>query len=166
MKANVRDATKRTFLVPDGKGNTTLWSYTGRPQSEPVFDSKLRRLTEDFSFTNEDTGYVKTVKAGFEWDGASIPRWYWWRFQPHDPKVEIPSLDHDEEYTHHKGERHNADRRFKGLLISEANGQWKSNVMYQAVNHFGGGPWNKGLEETEAKKRWFNKLWPWSKKEL
>ena len=53
-------------------------------------------LLEDWSYVLAD-GTVVTIKAGFIFDGASVPRIFWWFLSPVDILL-IPALMHDYGY--------------------------------------------------------------------
>ena len=126
-----------------------------RPVSVPVHGGKLRRLVEDFIIyeVNSEGIVIRTltIKAGFEWDGASIPRWYWWRYQPHDTMCEVASLVHDYLYKYGIGTREEADVLFRRLMLCEANGAWKSGVMYAGVRVGGYKGWDSDRKKQIAK---------------
>ena len=117
-------------------GGIVSYTYAERPQSETVPGKRLRRLTKNFLITLDD-GMDLLIPKGFEWDGASIPNWYWFRYQPFDPMNEIASLVHDFLYVKGLLTRARADEIFHNLMLCEQNGAWKAGVMYLAVRALG-----------------------------
>jgi hypothetical protein len=82
------------------------------------------------------------VPAGFEWDGASIPR-FLWRIvdSPFQPDLMVPSLVHD--YLYSQGDksgyiREQADKLFKKLLIANGVDEDLAKTMYAGVKVGGG----------------------------
>ena len=75
-----------------------------------------------------------TVMRGFEWDGASIPRFAWvFVGTPADDDFLIPSLFHDALYCSKLVSRKRADLIFYKLLRREGVGRFKASILYRAV---------------------------------
>lgn len=80
------------------------------------------------------------IPAGFNWDGASVPRLFQNVF-PKWGKYAVASLVHDWLYANNIGKRREADRIFLHLM-SEAGVNWLGrHIMYLAVRLFGGAVW-------------------------
>ena len=77
------------------------------------------------------------VKAGFKWNGASIPRVLWSTVgSPFQPKFMAPSMVHD--YLYSIGDksglnRRQADKLFKKLLLANGVEESLAETMYSAV---------------------------------
>ena len=90
-------------------------------------------------------GLLVEIKHGFEWDGASIPRWAWSiAGHPKDDDVIVPSLFHDGLYSSKLVSRWKADRIFYKLLRREGVGRFKANYMFWAVRVGGSKGYKKG----------------------
>jgi hypothetical protein len=82
------------------------------------------------------------IPEGFEWDGASIPR-FLWRIvsSPFQPDLMVPSLVHD--YLYSQGDksgydREQADELFKKLLMANGVDDDLAETMYAGVRIGGG----------------------------
>jgi hypothetical protein len=90
-----------------------------------------------------DTGHG-IVPAGFETDGASVPRLLWWLFNPmgryakaavlHDHRiVGIADIDDNKVYATY---RKAADKQFRGYMIILGVAKWRAYPMYWGVRAF------------------------------
>lgn len=105
-----------------------------------------RELSENFGFTlSSERGFVyATIKAGYHWNGASIPKAFWSLIGgPFSGKYALASLIHDLLYDVHYTLRREADDIFLQVMKMEGVGKLKRWLMYQAVRRFGGKPWKK-----------------------
>ena len=87
------------------------------------------------------------IPAGFESDGASVPRFFWRTvFPPGDPAALMPAFVHDYVYrTHPDGwTRDEADRAFKLLLLDSGVPSARANLAYWGVRMFGASAWKAG----------------------
>ena len=100
-------------------------------------------LVEPFSFIGAD-GSLYTIPAGFESDGASVPRFFW-RFM--SPKFDSLTLEasvmHDFGYERHIGTRAQVDAKYYSDLVAYGYPRWKAKVTYYAVRIFGGPHWKR-----------------------
>lgn len=84
--------------------------------------------------------YVFTIKKGYIWDGASIPRLAWRIIGAKtDPRFLIPSMIHDVlcENHHFAGnDRYFADKVFERLLFVSGVSAWKRWAMFHTVDNF------------------------------
>ena len=88
-----------------------------------------------------------TIPAGFESDGASVPRFFWRLvFPPGDSKALHAAFVHDYIYrTHPAGwTRADADKVFRELLVAGGIPAWRANLAYCGVRWFGGKSWKEG----------------------
>jgi len=131
-----------------------------QPDVRPISD-KLYRLYEDYTHA-DNSGKVRrgtllwTVKAGFEYDGASVP-WYLWSIAGlhNDGLMRAASLIHDYIYIA-KGRvivdwggircyirvtRKQADDLFLHMLKESGMGWRKRNTAYLAVRAWGWTYW-------------------------
>jgi hypothetical protein len=107
------------------------------------------RLVEDYQATS--LGVVVEVRAGFLFDGASIPRMFW-RVVGH-PLMGRPlpgGLIHDALYASHLTDREQADAIFLDLLARNGVPWAKRRTMYFAVRACGGFAWKRGSGEIKA----------------
>jgi hypothetical protein len=97
-------------------------------------------VAEPYALTVD--GWHISISVGFEFDGASIPRFFW-RVVGHPMQGEaLPaSLIHDAMYRTRLMDKEQADNLFYRLLRINEVGRIKSWLMYRAVKHFGGGSW-------------------------
>ena len=112
----------------------------------------VEELREDWSVAVNvgNTVYSINVRAGFEFDGASIPR-FLWRVCGHP--MEIPrlaaALAHDWLYASHKTSRETADMIYRAICRKMGISALRAAVEYRALRMFGGGAW-KGHIADEA----------------
>lgn len=88
-----------------------------------------------------------TVPAGFESDGASVPRFFWRIvFPPGDTRALRAAFVHDWIYrTHPEGwSREAADNLFRRVLIEDGVSRSSAALAYYGVRLFGGGAWEAG----------------------
>ena len=87
------------------------------------------------------------IPAGFESDGASVPRMFWASvFPPGDSKALRPALIHDFIYRTHpeRWTRKMADDAFLELLIAAGISKWRAYKAYWGVRLFGNAAWEAG----------------------
>ena len=85
-----------------------------------------------------------TVPAGFESDGASVPRFFWRIvFPPGDTKALRAAFLHDYIYrTHPAGwTKAQADDLFRKILIEDGVSRTSAALAYYGVRLFGGSSW-------------------------
>ena len=102
---------------------------TNQPESRPAAHG-WEKLTK--AFTYKDI----TIKKGYEWDGASIP-WFFWLFvgSPFLPQFRRSSLIHDYFCDEDNNlDRKEGDKLFQKLLIEDQNSWLVSRLMYRAVS--------------------------------
>lgn len=88
-----------------------------------------------------------TVPAGFQSDGASVPRFFWRVvFPPGDSRALFAAFIHDYIYrTHPKGwSKEDADDAFRDLLLQDGVPSTRANLAYWGVRLFGGPAWRAG----------------------
>lgn len=93
-----------------------------------------------------------TIPAGFESDGASVPRFFWRIvFPPGDPPAMLAAFVHDFIYrTHPKGyDRKEADRAFKILLLDNGVSAVQAHLAYWGVRLGGRAAWKAGGKKTK-----------------
>jgi hypothetical protein len=89
-------------------------------------------------------GVTITVPAGFECDGASVPRFLWDSVSPQiDPRTLAGSIAHDFIYRRHPAgwTRFDADEMFYDIIREDGLSWWKSQKAYFGVRLFGGNAW-------------------------
>ena len=102
-------------------------------------------LLEDV--TVEVLGYKITVKAGFDFDGASIPKWLWSIYgSPLNGNYVVASLIHDGLYASQKVSKSLSDKIFLDTMKQSNVGYIKRTSMYLAVKMFGGKDWKEANE--------------------
>ena len=87
-----------------------------------------------------------SVPAGFESDGASVPRFFWRLvFPPGDSQALRAAILHDYIYREHPHgwTREDADKLFLTLLESDGVPRLRALLAYWGVRLFGGRSWKK-----------------------
>jgi hypothetical protein len=103
-------------------------------------------LLEDFEF--DFKGETIIVPKSFCYDGASIPSIGWQMiYSPFDPIVMLPSLVHDWIYSNHQVQKSDADKALKKLLQDNGVPWGKLQVIYRAVEAFGGAAWENSTDD-------------------
>lgn len=121
-------------------------AFTLTPSNPPgEWDGETYRVESGLAWSYNGTGY--SVPRGFLIDGASIPRFYRWRFSPWGKWIRAATV-HDWLYRtkEHGLSRKEADQIFRELMKQEGVGWWTRNVMYRAVRFGGWKAWrlNRG----------------------
>ena len=94
--------------------------------------------------TVESLGYSVTVKKGFDFDGASIPKWLWSIYgSPLNGNYVVASLIHDGLYASQKVSKRVSDKIFLDVMKQLNVGYIKRTSMYLAVKMFGGKDWKE-----------------------
>ena len=110
-----------------------------------IVDENVYILLEDVVI--ESLGYKTTVKAGFDFDGASIPKWLWSIYgSPLNGDYVVASLIHDGLYASQKVSKSVSDKIFLDIMKQSNVGYIKRTSMYLAVKLFGGKAWKKSNE--------------------
>ena len=95
----------------------------------------------------ESLGYKIVVKAGFDFDGASIPKWLWSIYgSPLNGNYVVASLIHDGLYASQIVSKSLSDKIFLDLMKQSKVGYVKRTSMYLAVKMFGGKDWKEANE--------------------
>ena len=121
-----------------------------------IVDEDVFILLEDVVV--ESLGYKITVKAWFDFDGASIPQALWSVYgNPLSGKFRIAALVHDALYASEKVPRELADAIFLDLMKQHKVGYIKRQTMYYAVRSAGWYVWRGHTkEEVEKYKEFIN----------
>jgi hypothetical protein len=91
-------------------------------------------------------GKVVIVPAGFESDGASVPRFLWSSVSPQiDPRTLAAAIAHDYIYRNHPEgwTREMADDMFYDICRSDGLSWWSSQKAYWGIRLFGGSAWRE-----------------------
>ena len=113
---------------------------------------KVNIIKEDVFILLEDVvveslGYKITVKKGFDFDGASIPKWLWSIYgSPLNGNYVVASLIHDGLYASQIVSKNLSDKIFLDIMKQSNVGYIKRTSMYLAVKLFGGKAWKKSNE--------------------
>jgi len=104
-------------------------------------------LLTDFSYENEKIKV--TAKAGFEFDGASIPKFFWRAVgHPFSFKLLRPAVIHDICYATECFEREYSDDLFEEMLDFAGVSELVENSMYYAVRIGGDDVWEENTEKS------------------
>ena len=110
-----------------------------------IVDDNVFILFEDVVV--ESLGYNITVKKGFDFDGASIPKWLWSIYgSPLNGNYVVASLIHDGLYASQKVSKRVSDKIFLDVMKQSNVGYIKRTSMYLAVKMFGGKDWKEASE--------------------
>ena len=110
-----------------------------------IVNENLFILSQDK--TVESLGYSVTVKKGFDFDGASIPKWLWSIYgSPLNGDYVVASLIHDGLYASQKVSKSLSDKIFLDVMKQSKVGYVKRTSMYLAVKLFGAKDWKKANE--------------------
>ena len=110
---------------------------------------KVNIIKEDVFILSEDKtveslGYRGTIKKGFDFDGASIPKWLWSIYgSPLNGNYVVASLIHDGLYASQKISKKISDKIFLDIMKQSNVGYIKRTSMYLAVKMFGGKDWKE-----------------------
>ena len=119
-----------------------------------IINENLFILSQDK--TVESLGYKITVKAGFDFDGASIPQALWSVYgNPLSGKFRIAALVHDALYASEYFPRELADDIFLDLMKQHEVGYIKRKTMYYAVRSVGWYVWRGHTKEEVEKYKEF-----------
>lgn len=91
-------------------------------------------------------GKMFVVPAGFQCDGASVPRFLWSTVSPQiDHRTLRGAVAHDYLYRNELPgwTRKEADELFYELIRADGLSWWKSQKVYWGVRLFGGSAWQK-----------------------
>lgn len=102
-------------------------------------------LTEFSYYRTNDENKIITVPEGFRTDLATVPRWLWSMFPPHDSYAKAAVI-HDYLYYYGIGTKKEADLIFKEALEVLELPKWKVTALYNAVKFFGKGNFDRKLK--------------------
>ena len=121
-----------------------------------IINEKLFILSKDK--TAESLGYSVTVKKGFDFDGASIPKWLWSIYgSPLNGNYVVASLIHDGLYASQKVSKRISDKIFLDIMKQHGVGFIKRQSMYYVVRSTGWYSWKQlTKEEIEKYKEFVN----------
>ena len=113
-----------------------------------IINENLFILSKDK--TVESLGYSVTVKKGFDFDGASIPKWLWSIYgSPLNGNYVVASLIHDGLYASQKVSKRISDKIFLDIMKQSNVGYIKRTSMYLAVKVFGGKDWKEASKHKD-----------------
>lgn len=111
------------------------------PQIVPFGDSEWWVMAEPIPNRIGVSTEIITVPRGFVTDLASIPRFFWSAF-PRTGKYLSAAILHDYLYWDQRCTRAEADRIFAIEMLSFGVEASSRNLIFAAVDQFGGGAWN------------------------
>lgn len=112
------------------------------PKIRPVGYDDDWALLNDWSFYHKDIG-IHTIKAGFIYDLASIPKFLRSYIQKTDRRTWGPALVHDYRYKSNIGSRSKADKEFRVALIKNNFPVRKAWTAWLVVRVVGWYHWRK-----------------------
>ena len=114
---------------------------------KPLPKQNLYELVEPLVFwIVYDDDYSRCeVPAGFVFDGASVPRFFWRVVStPFQPKVMRAACIHDYLYRNHIVEKDVADEKFKSVLIADGVDKERAETMFTGVRLGGKSAYRNG----------------------
>lgn len=142
----------QAFGMPIVSGETfsDLPRFTGWPLTVEFIDGRRWRVHDHLSYCTE-AGEVSTVRSGFVFDFASIPRLFWPLVPPAGDGHNLYGLAavwHDWLYQHRKigGRvitRKEADVLFLDIMLYVGVAPWMARTMFFAVRVFGFAAWRR-----------------------
>jgi hypothetical protein len=105
-------------------------------------------------------GYAFTIRAGFVWDGASIPRAFWRLGHPLEGHVQGPALCHDAAYASEWVRRADADRMLYDMLRLSGVCWAKARTYWLAVRVGGWAVWRQHTPESVTAARQYVTILP------
>ncbi len=137
-------------IIPLGIRTKPWISIDGRTKMWSLEHECIYKFKDEF----DDFRFEVTIPKDFEFDLASIPRFFWRFVAPFELSIAAP-LIHDYLYRYqgkipskyisddHIFTRKQADKIFLHLMIDEGVPNWKAKIAYRAVRIFGRRAWNK-----------------------
>ena len=111
---------------------------------EMIDNQRFILLEKETAFS---LGYRITIDKGFDFDGASIPKWLWSIYgSPLNGNYVVASLIHDGLYASQKVSKSLSDKIFLDTMKQSNVGYIKRTSMYLAVKMFGGKDWKEANE--------------------
>lgn len=110
-------------------------------------------LKRDYRVTLENDA-VLTIRRGYVFDGASIPRLFWRvAGHPFEMPLLVAATCHDALYSAELFARGECDRVFRELMRRTGIGRIKRNVVWMAVRAAGWAVWNRHTAVSVAESR-------------
>ena len=116
-----------------------------QPDIVPIPGTRTYRLVKDYLVWLPFSDKWLLIKAGFIFDGASIPRWLWSAIgHPFDPNWLAAALLHDALYAAELMSRHACDKElFHVMRLTSQRGYDNARKFFITVDLFGGFPWRQ-----------------------
>ena len=119
---------------------------------EKIDDQRFILLEKVTAFS---LGYRITINKGFDFDGASIPKWLWSIYgSPFTGNYVVASLIHDGLYASQKVSKRISDKIFLDIMKQSNVGYVKRTSMYLAVKMFGGKDWKEASKYKDEYKKY------------
>lgn len=104
------------------------------PKLQPVNELEAEVLEE---YVRYAIGIEWRVPQAYTTDWASVPKWLWPWFPPHDTRYSGASVIHDYLYEYRLVDRALADRVFFCIMLADGTPPSKAWLMWVAVRLFG-----------------------------
>ena len=118
---------------------TPVTRWPERPvQAEWKLDGRGMKLTGHNLVFIDEWGYKWVAAVGDEFDGASIPRFFW-RIagSPYCGKYREASIIHDVYCKHRRIDSREVHKVFHKMMLASGCSRWKAWCMWKAVSWFG-----------------------------
>lgn len=89
-------------------------------------------LDKDLVYENDN--YIITVCAGFDFDFASIPKWFLWALPKDGRSYDRAACLHDAMYASQIFRKEECDSLFLEAMLSDRTPRFLANLMYKAVD--------------------------------
>jgi hypothetical protein len=117
-------------------------------------DETFSELAAEVSFVVDILDAKITIKPGFRWDGASVPRFFWRIVgAPMNGKYVPAALLHDALYAAELFPRAKCDAAFLEFMAQLGVAWWRRNAMWLAVRIGGGAVWRQHTARSVAAAR-------------
>lgn len=100
---------------------------------------------------------IITIKKGYRFDGASVPRLFW-TLVISPMEIVASALIHDAWYDAELGDRKAGDQLLRETMYLEGASDFQQVCVYWAVRLFGGFCWNRHTPESIAEARKYVKI--------
>ena len=120
-----------------------------QPDLRPIPGTETYLLRAEWVCWLPFSGKWLTIKAGFVFDGASIPRLLWSWAYPFDPNWVAAALAHDGLYAAELLTKNGCDKELFHLMrLTSPEGAAKARTFFIAVDLFGSWVWKKHTEKS------------------
>ena len=107
-----------------------------KPKKKFLYVEPGYRLQKDLQYVDHK-GVSRVIKAGYTFNGLSVPWFLWFLCPPGQPQALAAALIHDYYYEKHTVSRREADREFLQKMLQQGYYKFGAYRNYYAVRLFG-----------------------------